>query len=63
MTEARQAQTELADHLRAMRADLVGTMASALAADGDWHAWLPLLARVEAAIRAVEAVTEEGSRE
>ena len=55
--------SELAAHLRAMRTELVGTMASELAADGDWHAWLPLLAQVETAIRAVEAVTEEGSRE
>ncbi len=53
---------ELIAHLRAMRAELVETMASALAADGDWHAWLPLLAEIETAIRAVEAVREEGSK-
>ena len=35
---------ELAAHLRALRADLVETMASELARDGDWHAWLSLLA-------------------
>ena len=34
-------------------------MASTLVADGDWHAWLPLLAQVETAIQAVEAVMEE----
>ena len=50
---------ELIAHLRAMRAELVETMAGALASDGDWHAWLPLLAQVEAAIRAVEAVMRE----
>ena len=52
---------ELAAHLRSLRAELVETMADALAADRDWHAWLPLLAQVETAIRAVEAVVEEGS--
>ncbi len=50
---------ELAARLRAMRAELVETMAGELAADGDWHAWLPLLAQVETAIQAVEAVAEE----
>ena len=35
---------------------------SALAADDNWHAWLLLLAQVETAIQAVEAVVEEGSR-
>ncbi len=50
---------ELAARLRAMRAELVETMASALAVEGDWHAWVPLLAQVEAAIRAVEAVMGE----
>ena len=34
-------------------------MASALVGDGDWHAWLPLLAQVEIAIQAVEAVMGE----
>ena len=38
---------ELATCLRALRFELVGTMANALAADGDWHAWLPPLAQVE----------------
>ena len=50
---------DLAAHLRALRAELVETMAGALAAGGNWHGWLPLLAQVEAAIRAVEAVMEE----
>ena len=45
---------ELAARLRTMRAELVETMASALAADGDWAAWLPLLAQVETALQAVE---------
>ena len=53
---------ELTAHLRAMRAELAGTMADELAADGDWYAWLPLLAQVETAIQAVEAVAEEGTR-
>ncbi len=47
---------ELATCLRIMRAELVETMAGALAGDGDWHAWLPLLAQVQGAIQAVEAV-------
>ena len=51
--------TELAIHLRAQRAELVERMAVELAADGAWHAWLPLLAQVEVAIRAVGAVMEE----
>ncbi len=50
---------ELATRLRTMRAELVETMAGALAGDGDWHAWLPLLAQVQGAIQAVEAVMEE----
>ncbi len=54
---------ELATRLRIMRAELVETMASELAADGDWHAWLPLLAQVEVTLRAVEAVAKEGSSE
>ena len=53
---------ELATRLQALRAELVETMAGALAAEGDWHAWLPLLAQIETAIRAVEAVVEEGSK-
>ena len=48
---------ELIAQLRAMRAELVGAMADD--AEGAWHAWLPLLAQVEMAIRAVEAVMEE----
>ena len=53
---------DLIARLRDLRAELVERMAGALAADGNWHAWLSLLAQVETAIRAVEAVTEEGSR-
>ena len=53
---------ELLSHLRAMRADLVEQMADSLEHEGDWHAWLPLLAQVETAIHAVEAVAEEGTR-
>ena len=52
---------ELAARLRALRAELVETMASELTAERDWHAWLPLLSQVQAAIQAVEAVVEEGS--
>ena len=51
--------TELLDRLKAMRAELVATMDRELAAEGDWLCWLPLLAQVETAIRAVEAVMEE----
>ena len=54
---------DLAPRLRAMRAELVETMARELAADGDWCCWLPLLAQIEAGLQAVEAVMEEGSRE
>lgn len=50
---------ELIAKLRAMRAELVETMASELAADGGWHAWLPLLAQVQGVIQAVEAVMGE----
>ena len=50
---------ELAAHLRSLRAELVETMVAELAADGDWHGWLGLLATVETAIQAVEAVIEE----
>ena len=50
---------ELAAHLRALRAELVETMVAELAADGDRHGWLGLLATVETAIQAVEAVIEE----
>ncbi len=54
--------SELGARLRALRAELIGAMASELAADDDWHAWLPLLARIETAVQAVGAVVEEGSR-
>ena len=50
---------ELIAHLRALRVELADIMASALAADGDWHVWMPLLAEVEVAVQAVEAVMEE----
>ena len=50
---------ELITSLKTQRAELVATMANEIAAEGTWHAWLPLLAQVEAAIRAVEAVMEE----
>ena len=51
--------SELLAHLRAMRAELVATMAREITAEGDWHAWLPLLAQVETAIQAVGAVESE----
>ena len=51
---------ELLTRLGAMRAELVETMASALAADENWATWLPMLAQVETAIRAIEAVMSEG---
>ena len=54
--------SDLAARLRTLRAELVDTMASELAADGDWHSWLPLLAQVETTIQAVEAVMEEGAK-
>ena len=47
---------ELADHLRTMRADLAATMAGGLAAGCDVHSWLPLLAQIQMALVAVEAV-------
>ena len=50
---------ELIAELRAMRSELVETMARELAAEGDWRCWLSLLAQVEATIRAVGAVMEE----
>ena len=48
--------TELADHLRVMRGDLVTRMAADLEAGGDIHSWLPVLAQIHAAVEAVEAV-------
>ena len=53
--------TELITRLRAMRAELADTMASESAADRCVYSWLPLLAQVETAIRAIEAI--EGERE
>ena len=53
---------ELITHLRAMRAELVERMVSELATEGDWLTWVPLLAQVQAAIRAVEAVMSETAK-
>ena len=53
---------ELTSHLRALRAELVERMAGELADDGAWHGWLPLLAQVETALQAVEAVEKERPR-
>ena len=53
---------ELAAHLRTLRVELVERMASELAADGDWAAWQPLLAQVQATLQAVEAVMEDGAK-
>ena len=47
---------ELIVHLRALRVELVERMASELAADANWHTWIPVLAEVETALRAVETV-------
>ena len=52
--------SELIERLQTMRAGLVGQMAVSLEHEENWHTWLPLLAQVEAAIQAVEAVMEEG---
>ena len=52
----------MADHLRALRAKLVETMAGELAADWEIDCWLPLLAWVGTVIRAVEVVMKEGSK-
>ncbi len=52
---------ELAARLRAMRAELVETMASELTDDRGIHSWLPLLAQVETALAAVEAVMNDTS--
>ncbi len=54
---------ELLARLQTMRSELVETMASALAADGDWHAWLPLLAQVQVCIQAIEAVASSERKE
>ena len=50
---------ELIEHLRAMRVEMVETMARELGVDGNWAAWLALLAQTEMALQAVEAVMEE----
>ena len=52
---------ELITRLRAMRTELVERMAAELAAEGDWYCWLALLAQVETAIQAVQAVVKEDS--
>ena len=49
----------LLERLVAMRAELVGTMAGALEAEESWSEWLPLLAQIEVAIRAVRIVAQE----
>ena len=54
---------ELAARLRVLRAELVETMASELAADGNWLAWVSLLAEIETAIQACQATMEEESSE
>ena len=53
---------KLADHLRTMRAELVATTAAELATGRDVHSWLPLLAQIQTALVAVEAVVEEESK-
>ena len=50
---------ELRRKLAALRLDLVGGMAMQLENDGDWFAWLPLLAQVESCIRAAATVAED----
>ena len=50
---------ELIERLQTMRANLVEQMANEIAADGDWHAWLPLLAQVQVCIQAVEALDSD----
>ena len=54
--------SELIAHLRVLRANLVERMTSELAADGNWLAWVSLLAEIETALQAVEAVVEEGAK-
>ena len=54
---------DLATHLRALRAELVETMAAELDADRGIHSWLPLLANIHAAVQAVEAVMSEREAE
>ena len=49
----------LLERLVAMRAEVVGTMAGALEAEESWSEWLPLLAQVEIAVRAVRIVDQE----
>ena len=50
---------ELITRLRTMRADLAEQMATQLEHEGDWHAWLPLLAQVQVCIEAIEAVASD----
>ena len=50
---------ELITRLKTQRAELVATMTRAIAAEEDWHCWIALLAQIETAIQAVEAVMEE----
>ena len=49
----------LLDRLVAMRVEVIDTMTAAVEADEDWHSWLPLLAQVEIAVRAVRIVDQE----
>ena len=55
--------SELIARLRAMRAELVETMAKEIVAEGDWHTWLPLLAQVQTCLQAVEAVASSEGKE
>ena len=52
--------TGLLPHLKTLRRELVASMAAGLKSDErDWHDWLALLAQVQAAVEACEAVGRE----
>ena len=52
--------TGLLPHLTALRRELVASMAAGLESDDrNWHDWLALLAQVQAAVDACEAVGRE----
>ncbi len=52
--------TGLLPHLKALRRELVASMATGLESDDlDWHDWLALLAQVQAAVEGCEAVGRE----
>ena len=52
--------TGLLPHLKTLRRELVASMAAGLESDErNWHGWLALLAQVQAAINACEAVGRE----